>query len=316
MADQVASTQEQLDILDIQSDLILLKQGGAALVIQANAVNFDLLSEKEQDAMIAAYSGLLNSLSFHIQILIRSRKMDISAYVKHVDQVAQTHPNPYLREQILSYKEFVQGLVQKGEVLDKRFYIVIPYYEFGGESSGGPMSALTGSKPKPRTVNKAALLQRAKTDLDPKQDHLIKQLNKLGIKSKQLTTPELIELFYEIYNPKQSKVQHLDEGISQYTTPLVEPNVAAQAPPPPAQGEGPAAQAPPPPAQGEGPAAQAPPPPSGTGGSAAAPTPPPAAQPGRGSAGQETPGSGAVQGGQATQGGGAVQPAGGVNVRE
>ena len=229
MAEKVASTQEHLDILDVQDDLILLKLGGAALVIQANAVNFDLLSEKEQDAMIAAYSALLNSLSFPIQIVIRSRKLDISTYLTTIDRQAQGQPNPYLRERVLAYKEFVSGLVQKGEVLDKRFYLVIPYYELalGGASIFDLFRRLLGMKPKPRAVGKAGLLQRAKTDLEPKKDHLIKHLGRLGIKARQLTSPELIELFYEIYNPEQARIQHLEGGIAQYTTPLVEPAVTA-----------------------------------------------------------------------------------------
>lgn len=225
MVEKIASTQEHLDILDIDEDLVLLKVGGAALVLQANAVNFDLLSEKEQDAMIAAYSALLNSLSFPLQIIIRSRKMDISGYLAAIEQQAQGQPNPYLREKILSYKEFVAGLVQKGEVLDKRFYLAIPYYELAVAPSSlfDSFRRLLGMKPKPRAVGKAGILQRAKTDLGPKRDHLIKQLNRLGIKAHQLSTPELIELFYEIYNPEQARIQHLERGVSQYTTALVQP---------------------------------------------------------------------------------------------
>jgi len=232
MAEKIASTQEHVAILDIEDNLVLLKQGGAVLVLQANAVNFDLLSEREQDAMIAAYSALLNSLSFSLQIVIRSRKMDISAYLAAINQQAQTQPNPYLREKILAYGEFVSSLVQKGEVLDKRFYLVIPYYELilGGTSLLDPLRRLLGMKPKPRVVSKAGLLQRARIDLEPKRDHLIKQLNRLGIKARQLTTSELIELFYEIYNPEAARIQHLEGGVSQYTTALVEPAVAPPTP--------------------------------------------------------------------------------------
>lgn len=231
MAEKIASTQEHLDILDIDEDLALSKAGGAALVLQANAVNFDLLSEKEQDAMIAAYAALLNSLSFTLQIIIRSQKMDISSYLAAIEQQAQGQPNPYLRERILAYKEFVGGLVQKGEVLDKRFYLAIPYYELALAPTSilDPFRRLLGLKPKPKYVGKAGLLQRAKIDLGPKRDHLIKQLNRLGIKARQLTTTELIELFYEIYNPEQSRIQHLERGVSQYTAAFVQPAVAGTA---------------------------------------------------------------------------------------
>jgi len=227
MADKIASTQNQLDILDITNNLVLTKGGGAALVIQTNAVNFDLLSEREQDAMIGAYATLLNSLSFPIQIVIRSRKLDISAYLAKVDQIAANQPNPYLREKLSSYKEFINGLIQKGEVLDKRFYLVIPFYEFAVSAPSllDTLRQFLGIKVKSQPIDKARLLHRAKTDLEPKKEHLIKQLNRLGIKSRQLTTPELIELFYGIYNPEQARTQHLGKGISHYTTALVEPAV-------------------------------------------------------------------------------------------
>jgi len=224
------STQEHLDILDIQGDLILLKNGAAALVLETTSVNFDLLSEREQDSMIAAYSSMLNSLSFPLQVLVRSRKLDLSNYLKWVDERAQstTQANPLLRDKISSYKEFIVSLVQKGEVLDKRFYFVIPYY--GGISISKPsfLNFLLGKKTKAPRVNKAAILGQAQTDLEPKKEHVIKQLERLGIKAHQLTTPELIELFYEIYNPEQARVQHISGGAGNYTSTLIEPAIGGK----------------------------------------------------------------------------------------
>ena len=226
---QPASTQEHLDVLNVSGNIVLLKTGGAALVLQATSVNFDLLSEREQDAMIAAYSALLNSLSFPIQILINSRKLDLSTYLTKIDEQARTstQANPYLKEKISSYKEFIVSLVQKGEVLDKRFYVVIPYF---GEVTLAPSDGIFGSffgggKKKTPRVNKAVLLEKARIDLEPKRDHLTKQLERLGIKARQLTTSELIELYYEIYNPDQARVQHIAGGPANYTATIVEPAV-------------------------------------------------------------------------------------------
>jgi len=228
-AQKQASTQEHLDILDIQGDMVLLKSGGATVVLEATSVNFDLLSEREQDSMIAAYSSLLNSLSFVMQIVVRSRKLDITNYLNWVTERGQStasQANPYLKDKIDSYKEFIVSLVQKGEVLDKRFYLAIPYISPVSIKTPGFLNSLLGRKPKtsPR-VNKAAIMERARTDLEPKKDHIIKQLERLGIKSRQLTTPELIELFYEIYNPEQARVQHIAGGAGNYTSTFVEPAI-------------------------------------------------------------------------------------------
>lgn len=239
MVENITSTQEKLDILDIKEGTVLLKPGGAVMVIQTTAVNFDLLSEKEQDAMIAAYATLLNALSFPLQIIIRSRRLDISSYLETVDRMARTQANPYLQERLTSYKDFVGGLVQKQEVLDKRFYLVIPYFELALPSVS-PLSAinrLLGKKTQPRSIDKAGLLQRAKTDLEPKKEYIIKQLSRLGVQARQLTTQELITLFYEIYNPEQARIQHLEKGASPYTSPLVEPAIQEGIPAPSDQAE-------------------------------------------------------------------------------
>ncbi len=227
-AQKQASTQQHLDILDIQGDMAILKSGGATIVLEATSVNFDLLSEREQDSMIAAFSSMLNSLSFVMQIVVRSRKLDITNYLKWVDERAQSTAalaNPYLKDKIASYKEFLVSLVQKGEVLDKRFYLAIPYYSPVSIKKPGLLDPLLGKKTSAPRVNKAQIMARAKTDLEPKRDHIIKQLERLGIKSRQLNTPELIELFYEIYNPEQARVQHITGGAGNYTSTFVEPAI-------------------------------------------------------------------------------------------
>ncbi|OGC70456.1 hypothetical protein A3J33_04300 [candidate division WWE3 bacterium RIFCSPLOWO2_02_FULL_53_10] len=225
-----STTQEHLDILDIQGDLILLKNGNASLVLETTSVNFDLLSEREQDSMIGAYASMLNSLSFPMQLLVRSRKLDLSNYLKWVDEQAaiSTQANPYLREKITSYKEFIASLVQKGEVLDKRFYIIIPHFEAVSIKRPGFLDFLLGRKPQGPRINKAEVLERAKTDLEPKRDHLLKQMERLGIKARQLATPELIGMFYEIYNPEQARYQHIAGGAGNYTSTMVEPAIGGE----------------------------------------------------------------------------------------
>lgn len=225
-----STAQEHLDIFNIQRDLVLLKNGSVSLVLETSSVNFALLSEQEQDAMIASYAALLNSLSFPVQVLIRSRKLDLSSYLRWIDEQAAitTQANPYLREKISSYKEFIVSLVQKGEVLDKRFYVVIPHFEAVSLSRPSFLDFIFGRKPQSPRLNRAAILERAITDLNPKRDHLLNQLEKLGIKAHQLTTPELIGLFYEIYNPEQAQVQHITGGAGNYTSLMVEPAMGGE----------------------------------------------------------------------------------------
>ncbi len=181
------STQEHLEIADIADDLVIMKDGSVALVIAVSAVNFGLLSEKEQEAIIFAYAGMINSLNFSIQIVVRSQQKDISHYLTLLEQEENKQTNPLLKSQIGSYRKFIAQTVKENNVLDKKFYVIIPF---------SSLELGVGTKKPPQ----ATILERAKVALMPKRDHLMRQMGRLGLRAKQLTTAELIEVYYEIYN--------------------------------------------------------------------------------------------------------------------
>lgn len=194
------STQDHLEIADIRDDLVILKDGSVALLIRVSAVNFGLLSESEQEAMIYAYAGLLNSLNFSIQIVVRSQRKDISQYVAKLNTEEKKQTNPLLREQIVKYKEFVVQTVKDNNVLDKKFYIVIPFssLELGVSSATGSVLNLKKKRSLPLPVER--ILEKSKLSLLPKRDHILRQVGRLGLRARQMTTSELVELFYDIYN--------------------------------------------------------------------------------------------------------------------
>ncbi len=209
-----STTQEFLEIEDIRDDLVLLTDGSCVLVIETTAVNFGLLSEKEQDALIFAYSGLLNSLSFPIQIYIRSKHKDISGYLNLLEQAQQQQTDPTLANRIKQYREFIAATVKERNVLDKKFYIIIPFSAL--ELGVTNVSTFVGKKGLP--YPKSYILNRAKTVLIPKRDHLLRQLNRLGLRGTQLPTQKLIDLFHDIYN-QESVLK--PENVTNYTTPFI-----------------------------------------------------------------------------------------------
>ena len=221
-----ASTQDHLDIEDITDDLVILKTGWVALVMTTTAINFDILSEAEQDATIYAYAALLNSLSFPLEILVRSKKADITSYFQGLTEAEGKQTNPDLKRQIQKYQDFIQSTVQQKTVLDKKFYLIITFspLELG-------LKAIAGAKPT-KSKSKAAIIADAKIALLPKRDHLIKQMARLGLNARQLTTQELIELFYDIYNPAPLGTQRVILDSQSYTAPLVEPAVEVPVPAP------------------------------------------------------------------------------------
>lgn len=168
-----SSTQVFTEIEDISHDIMLFVDGSAAMVLSTTAVNFGLLSEKEQEAIIYAYAGLLNSLSFPIQLLIRSQHKDVTSYLRLLEEQEVKQKNPKLAASIKSYRAFVAETVREKEVLDKKFYIVIP---FSSLELGASTKVLFGSKKKGLPYPKDYIYDKALMVLTPKRDHLTLRL--------------------------------------------------------------------------------------------------------------------------------------------
>lgn len=210
----MASTQEHLPISDITNDVVLYKDGGAALIMESTSLNFGLLSEKEQSAVIAAYAAMINSLSFSVQIVVRTQRKDISSYINFLDTEATKITHPLLAKLMSEYKNFILESVKKKNVLGKRFFVILYLspLEFGVAKSFGSLTRRAGPLPFPKSY----VVKKVKITLYPRRDHLTRQASRLGIKFRQLTTPELIDLFYAVYNPERPAVKKEPEVILEH----------------------------------------------------------------------------------------------------
>ncbi len=195
-----ATTQERIPIADILHDIVLLKNGGACLVIESSSLNFGLLNELEQQAVIASYAGLLNSFNFPVQIAVRSQRKDISNYMRYLNEQKLLIKNPKLLSLMNDYQRFILDAVKKKNVLSKSFYLIIPFTQFEMGVSKTILPALTGNKKVP--FPESYVVKKARVALYPKRDHLIRQARRLGVEFKQLTTPELVGLYYHLFNPE------------------------------------------------------------------------------------------------------------------
>lgn len=200
-----ATSQAHLPVADITDDILLYKDGGAAVVMESTSLNFGLLSEKEQEAVIAAYAALLNSLSFSIQIVIRSQRKDISSYLNYIDAAAQKITNQKLAGLMSGYRQFIVDSIKKKNVLGKKFYLIIPFSPLELGVSKSILSTVRRGGPLP--FPKSYVIKKAKVLLYPRRDHLIRQAGRLGIRLRQLTRNELVDLFYAVYNPESPAVK-------------------------------------------------------------------------------------------------------------
>lgn len=199
-----SSTQDHIPFEEITQDLVLLKDGSVSLVLEVSAVNFQLLSEKEQEAKIRAFGDLLNSITFPLQISIHTEKKDVRKYISWLESQMRNEANSDLKNQIALYVQYVSKLVKKFNVLQKTFYVVVPYISpiIRRESFRDRFAEALGKKVNP-LGDTSKIIERAKVKLGPRRDHVQKQLARMGIISRQLTTPELIALFHRIYNPTE-----------------------------------------------------------------------------------------------------------------
>src|SRR3990167_4632859 len=198
----MSTTQDHIPILDLQEGVVLLKDGGAVVILKTSAVNFGLLSGEEQMAIIGSFAQMLNSLSFPIQIVIRSTRLDITAYLKLLDKALKVQLNPLLAQLMIHYRQFVESLIKDNEVLDKSFYVVVPLSRME-----------LGLAPK-----KEDRLKKAETILLPRRDQMIRQLSRVGLKAEQMLNQAVIKLFYDIYNPPENPT-----SLNQISTPQASP---------------------------------------------------------------------------------------------
>ncbi len=194
-----ASTQKFTEIVDFVDNIVVLEGGNACLIIEITASNFALLSKREQDSRVASYASLLNSLSFPIQILIRNKRMDISNYLNELDEAKKNSKNDRLATYISYYRDFVEEIVTVNVVLNKSFFIVVPYSFLEGNmpNASQPQQA----KKQKDTVSKSQkIAENAKRALESKSSTVMAQLQKFAVSAKILEKDELVKLFYDIYN--------------------------------------------------------------------------------------------------------------------
>lgn len=217
------STQEHLPIEDVIDGIVMLKDGSCSTVLSVSSVNFDLLSEQEQSALVFAYGGIINSLNFPIQIIIQSHSKDVSSYLKNLENMQDKQINPQLKERIKQYRKFIEETVKKNDVLSKSFYIAVNFstLELGIKSGGvkGVMMFLPKNKKQELPFTKEYILEKAKASLEPKRDHLVRLFSRLGLEIEPLNNKELIDLFYRTYNEETAinqKIQNVN-----YQAPVV-----------------------------------------------------------------------------------------------
>lgn len=222
------ATQSTLSVIDIKNDIVIMTDHRYRTVFKVKAINFDLLSPEEQDSIIYAYASLINSLEHPIQILIKTRQLNIDSYISYLETHRKNQSNPALKAQIESYQKFVQKLVIENNVLFKNFYVVVPYDGMAVNKSSifDPLTSALPNKTPTTSKYSAKEFTEVKEKLDMMTQNLMDQFQRIGLQTTRLDSPNLVNIFYSLYNPEEeTSNQRVEQPIGEYTTTLVKPAI-------------------------------------------------------------------------------------------
>ncbi len=225
------STQNSLQIAEIRDGIVIMNDGSFRSVVMAKSINFDLMSPQEREAVEYSYQGFLNSLYFPIQIFIRSQKIDLRPYIERLDKIRSEQDNMLLALLMEDYIAYIADLSQQTNIMDKKFYIVIPFFPVGDitkalTQSKNFFTGLVGmfnNKEQHVTINEAELV-KAKDELRNRVQSVLAGLQQSSVQGLPLDTQELIELYYDTYNPDTATRQQL-KNFNDMSAPVVEKGV-------------------------------------------------------------------------------------------
>ena len=194
------SAQKNLEIAEIKENTLIMRDGSIRVVLLVSSINFSLKSNEEQEAIISQYINFLNFLDFPLQIVIQSRKLNIDGYINNVSQMERQQKNELLRLQTAEYIQYVKELVELGEIMSKKFYVVVPFIP-GGEKGEGFFAKLAGAfSPVSNIRVRDKQFQEYKKKISKRVERIAGGLSGMGLSVVQLDTQGLIELFYNTYN--------------------------------------------------------------------------------------------------------------------
>jgi hypothetical protein len=194
-------TQDFVPVKEIRNGIVVLKDGSMRAVVMASSINFALKSADEQQAVIMQFQNFLNSLDFSIQISIQSRELDIRPYISMLEERYRNEIGDLMKIQIREYIQFIRSFVEQTSIMTKTFFVVVPFTPTIISTDSNPLNQLLNKDKQVNKIEDKDRFEENRTQLDQRIGTISQGLSRCGIKSIQLGTEEIIELFYKIFNP-------------------------------------------------------------------------------------------------------------------
>lgn len=208
------ASQDFLPIKEIRDGVVLLRNGEMRVVLMVSSVNFALKSDDEQTAILLQFQNFLNSLDFHIQFFVESRRLDIRPYLRTLETRLIEQANDLLKIQTREYIEFIRKFTESVDIMSKSFFVVVPYDPPVnlGRASGGLLGKIpgfgTGAKPAAAENDE---FQEHRTQLEQRAAVVEQGFARIGLRVAQLGTEELVELYFKIFNPGENDIPNINQ---------------------------------------------------------------------------------------------------------
>ncbi len=202
MALNAKATQEFVPIKEVRDGVIVLKDGDLRAIVLANSINLSLKSDDEQKATIFQFQSFLNTLDFPVQISVQSRRLDIRPYLLTLEERMKVQSEALLKLQTKEYIEFIRNFTESVNIMTKSFFVVVPYTSTTFKTDSGILKRLFGGRSREEAqVAKEADFEEKRSQLEERVGVIEQGLSRCGIKSVQLGTEEVVEVFYKVFNP-------------------------------------------------------------------------------------------------------------------
>lgn len=200
------STQATLLISELRDNVVIMKDGSFRAVVACKSINFDLMSDVEREGVEYSYQNFLNSLKFTTQILVRSQRVDIGPYIERLSEIRRNNDNMLLGVLMDDYINFIDILSQEANIMDKSFFVIIPYYTSADaekvlQNTKNFFKSFSKNKTPEVTRIDRATYDKAMSELNNRVDSVMSGLFQIGVQSVRLKTKELAELYYNFNNP-------------------------------------------------------------------------------------------------------------------
>jgi len=194
-----APSQQFLEVKQIRDGVMILKDGSLRKILAVSSLNLAVKSKEEQEAIFYQFQNFLNSLDFFCQIIVQSQRLNITGYLEELEKLEQKQPNELLKFQTRNYRQFIQKLVATGTIMNKNFFLVVPFYM-------SELREVIPSKKAGKGGIEELKFKLEKKQLEQRAEFLILGLRRCGLNAAPLNSEQLIELLWNFYHPKEAEM--------------------------------------------------------------------------------------------------------------